>query len=316
MDYYSLFGLQSNATDAEIKKAYRELSFKYHPDKNVNATDYQRKENEKKIKEINEAYETLKDPNLRRQYDNRNADPFQNIFSQMFNNQPGFNVQQQQQRNSFRNPYQSPMVNIFDIINEIHSQNHGEPFVFTTMYEQPNTPTIIPTIDVKVDVTLEQSFTGTQIPITIEREIKNGQFSYHEEEKIYVSIPAGIDSSEIITIPEKGNEYNKKKGDIKVQVCLKPHEVFERKGLNLIYKHTITFKESIVGFDFVLNYIDNSSFKIKNIRGSIIQNLEEKTIKGKGFSRDGSTGDLVIVFKVVSPKLLSEEQLATFESIL
>jgi DnaJ family protein B protein 4 len=332
MDYYNLLGLQSNATDSEIKKAYRELSFKYHPDKNVNATDFQRKENEKKIKEINEAYETLKDPNLRRQYDNRNADPFQHIFSQMFNSQPGFNVQhsnvqhsnlqhsnvQHQQRNSFRNPYQTPMMNIFDIINEIHSQNgaHGEPFVFTTMYEQPNTPTVIPTIDVKVDVTLEQSFTGTQIPITIEREIKNGQFSYHEEEKIYISIPAGIDSSEIITIPEKGNEYNKKKGDIKVQVCLKPHEVFERKGLNLIYKHTITFKESIVGFDFVLNHIDNSSFKIKNIRGSIIQNLEEKTIKGKGFSRDGTTGDLIIVFKVVSPKLLSEEQLTAFESIL
>ncbi len=307
MDYYHILGVQPNATDSEIKRSFRELSFKYHPDKHVNSSDYQKKENDKKIKELNEAYETLKDPALRRQYDNRNSNPLQQIFGEMF--------KQNQQQTAFRNPYQHhPMMNIFDILNEIHGQP-GEPIIFTTMYENQPTSNVVP-IEVKMGLTLQQSFTGTQLPILIEREIKNGNSSYREQEKLYVNVPPGIDTDEIITIPEKGNEHNGVKGDIKVQITLKPHEVFERRGLNLIYKHTITFKESIIGFDFVLNYIDDTSFKVRNIRGSVIQNLEEKTIKGKGFTRDGSTGDLVIVFKVVSPKLLSEEQLSALESLL
>jgi DnaJ family protein B protein 4 len=307
MDFYQILGVQPNASDSEIKKAYRELSFKYHPDKHVNSSEYQKKENDKKIKELNEAYETLKDTALRHQYDNRNINPLQHMFGDMF----------KQQQNAFRNPYHSPMMNIFDIINELHSQQ-TEPIIFTTMYDNtqftPN-PTVQP-IEVKLPITLQQSFLGAQLPLMIEREIKNGNSVYREQEKIYVSVPPGIDTDEIITIQEKGCEHNNVKGDIKIQIFIKPHEAFERRGLNLIYKHTITFKESIVGFDFVLNYIDDTSFKIKNTRGSIIQNLEEKTIKGKGFTREGSIGDLVIVFKVLSPKLLTEEQLSTLDLIL
>lgn len=343
MDYYQTLGIQPNATDNEIKKAWRELSFKYHPDKNVNSTEHQKKENEKKIKELNEAWETLRDPVLRRQYDNRNANPFQHFFGDIFK-------QQHSQPNGFRNPYHTqpmmnPMMNIFDIINEIHNQHgqQGEPIIFTTMYEgtHMNQPThlnqqthmnqqthpnqtnsntshnvVIQPIEIKLDLTLEQSFTGTQLPIMLEREIKNGSTVYREQERIYITITSGIDRDEIIIIPEKGNEVNGIKGDVKVQIILKHHEVFERRGLNLIYKHTISFKESIVGFDFVLNYIDATTFKVKSSRGNIIQNLEEKTIKGKGFTRDGSIGDLVIVFKVVSPKTLSEEQIESFEAVL
>lgn len=312
MDYYHTLGIQQNASDSEIKKAWRELSFKYHPDKHVNATDYQKKENDKKIKELNEAYETLKDPVLRRQYDNRHANPFQQMFGDIF---------KQQQTQPFRNPYQqNPMMNIFDIINEIHSQQ-GEPIIFTTMYDgmppQTNTSQItVPSIETKIELTLEQSFKGTQIPIMIEREIKNGNIVYREQERIYINIPPGIDTDEIISIPEKGNVINNVKGDIKIQIILKHHEVFERKGLNLIYKHNISFKESIIGFDFVLNHLDETSFRVKSSRGNIIQNLEEKTIKGKGFTREGSTGDLVIVFKVATPKTLSEEQILALESVL
>jgi DnaJ family protein B protein 4 len=320
MDYYRILGIQSSATDNEVKKAWRELSFKYHPDKNINMSESHQKENEKKLHEINEAYETLKDPVLRRQYDHRNSNPFQQMFGDIFKQH-----HQTSHHTAFRNPYmqqsmQTPMMNIFDIINEIHSQQ-SDPIVFT-MYDnqhhtqQSNMTQQVNPIEVKLDLTLKQSFTGAQLPIMIEREIRNGTSIYKEQERIYITVPPGIDTDEIITIPEKGSECNGVKGDIKVQIILRRNEAFERRGLNLIYKHTITFKESIVGFDFILNYIDDTSFKIKNTRGSIIQNLEEKIIKGKGFTRDGSTGDLIIVFKVVSPKLLSEEQLTAFDTIL
>jgi DnaJ-class molecular chaperone len=322
MDYYSILGVQQNASDTEIKKAWRGLSFKYHPDKNTNNSEQQKNENEKKLREINEAYETLKDPVLRRQYDNRNANPFQQMFGDIFKQQQSFHQQ------AFRNPYQqqNPMMNIFDIINELHSQQ-GEPIIFTmydqqhhnqthhTQSQQSSSQPILP-IEIKVDLTLQQAFTGAQVPIMIEREIKTGNTSYREQERIYVNIPQGIDTDEIITIPEKGSQHNGIKGDIKIQISLKHNEVFERRGLNLMYNHTITFKESILGFDFILNYIDNTSFKVRNIRGAIIQNLEEKIIKGKGFTRDGSTGDLVIIFKVVTPKPLTEEQLSVLDGVL
>jgi DnaJ-class molecular chaperone len=325
MDYYHILGVKPNATDTEIKKAYRELSFKYHPDKHVNSSDFQKKENDKKIKELNEAYETLKDPQLRSQYDIRDSNPFEKIFGEMFKHHS---------MNNFRNPYQQqPTMNIFDILNELQS----EPIIFTydmngggmghngmghngmghngMAHNGMGHATIEP-VEIKLEITLEQAFTGSQIPIMITREIRKGISSYKEQERIYMNIPQGVDTDEIITIHEKGNEVNGTKGDVKVQIVIKHHEVFERKGLNLIHKYTIDFKQSIIGFDFVLNYIDGTSFRIKSSRGNIIQNLDEKIIKGKGFSRDGSTGDLIILFKVLSPKTLTEEQLLSIESIL
>ena len=224
------------------------------------------------------------------------------------------------------------MMNIFDIINELNGQqqHHSEPFVFTTIYETPQpsndmkpnpvvktNPVVKPKpIELKVELTLEQSYTGIQLPIMIEREIKNGNSSYSESERIYIVIPPGIDSGEIITLNEKGSEINGTKGDIKIQVSLKQHQVFERQGLNLIYRHSITFKESLIGFDFILNHIDGTSFRLKSSRGNVIQNLDEKIIKGKGISREGGIiGDLIIVFKVSSPKELTDEQLTTLESL-
>ena len=86
-------------------------------------------------------------------------------------------------------------------------------------------------------------------------------------------------------------------------------------GLNLIYSQTITFKESLCGFEYLLNFIDGSPLRLKSSRGNIIQNGDDKSVKGKGFTRDGQVGDLVIRFKV-TPQELSEEQILLFEKEL
>jgi len=293
MDYYKTLGINPNASDSEIKKAYRSLSFKYHPDKNSdpNVTDT--------YKKINEAYEVLSDPQKRAQYDNPN--PMESLLKEMFRGKPT-------PMHSMPNPMHS-MPNVFEEIFKMH--NMGEQVIFS--FDEPQ----IAPLDKKIEITFEQSYKGGNIPISIEREFRKGQMCFKEQEKIYVVIPSGIDDGEIIEIPDKGNVMFDKRGILRLHIKIM-HDSnlkFERKGLNIIYNQTITFKESICGFEYLIHYIDGSPLKLKSSRGNIIQNGDEKSVKGKGFLRDGQTGDLVIHFKV-TPQELTDEQISLFEKEL
>jgi molecular chaperone DnaJ len=154
------------------------------------------------------------------------------------------------------------------------------------------------------------------MPVTITRTISHGLSRTKETEKIYVTVPPGIDSGEIIELPEKGNHQQNHKGPLKIHIKVKPHEVFERKGVHLYCLRNLSFKESICGFDFTLTLLDGTTLKLKSSPGHIIQNMDEKVIKGKGIHRDGSGGDLILKFKVLSPQVLSEEQVALFANLL
>jgi DnaJ-class molecular chaperone len=308
MDYYKILGIHPNATDSEIKKAYRSLSFKYHPDKNPDPSVSET------YKQINEAYEVLSDPQKRAQYDNPN--PMESLLKEMFRQERKPNMQQNM------NPHMG-MPNIFEEIFKMHSMggmggvnmgginmNMGEPVVFSF-----DEPIQIAPLDKKIEVTFEQSFKGGNIPISIEREFRKGPMCFKEQEKIYVMIPPGIDDGEIIEIPDKGNVMFDKRGVLRLHIKIIQDQKFERKGLNLIYNHTITFKESLCGFEYLLNFIDGTPLKLKSSKGNIIQNGDEKSVKGKGFNRDGQCGDLIIHFNV-TPQELTEEQIALFEKEL
>ena len=316
MDYYKTLGLTPNASDSEIKKAYRALSFKYHPDKNPDPSVAEQ------YKLINEAYETLNDPQKKTQYDNRNNPlSMDSILKDIFQNQ----MNHGNRRNS-----QGPQ-NIFEEIFKMQSMGsmgsmHGmaEPMIFFTddsinmnhvnHVNHVNHINIEP-LDKKVEISFEQAFKGANIPVLIEREFRKGNNIFKEQEKIYIVIPQGIDDGEIIEIPDKGNGHFDHRGPLRLHIKIIQHTIFERKGLNLIYKHTISFKESICGFEYLLHYIDGSPLKLKSSKGNVIQNGDEKTVKGKGFQRDGQTGDLIIHFKV-TPQELTEEQSALFETTL
>lgn len=289
MDFYEVLGIDENASDSDIKHAYRALSFKYHPDRNST------KEAGDKIRDINEAYETLIDKSKRRQYDSRGSHPLENILNEIFKG------------NQKKDPFEMMMGQHFG----------GEPIFARVSHQMPifeiQKP---PILEKKIEISFEESFRGTQMPINIEREIRNGKMSYHEEEKIYISIPPGIDDGEIIEIEEKGNIFNDLRGNIKLYIRVNYNNAYERKGLNLIYTQTVSFKESICGFAYIMSHIDGSKLNLKSSRGNIIQNGDEKNIKGRGFTRDGQVGDLIIKFKVTPPKILTEEQLILFESVL
>jgi DnaJ-class molecular chaperone len=304
MNYYDVLGVDSHASGNEIKKAYRNLSFKYHPDK-YNGND-------EKFKHINEAYETLSDHSKRDKYDtqmnlnHKLTSNTGNFMEEMLQSFLGINKRQ------IPNPGFGVMELNPEMINMMMKSNMD---IFSGV-EEPQQPD---NVICNVSITFTQSYTGCTVPVQVEREIVSNKKTYIETEKIYLTLPAGVDNGEIVTLTGKGNIVNKVSGDVKAKVFIEQDTsqfAFERSALNLIYHKTISFKESICGFEFSITHINDKVMKFDSSRGNIIQNGDKKIISGKGFNRNGMIGDLVVIFHVETPSVLNEEQIKTFESVL
>lgn len=315
-DYYKLLGVETNATTDEIKKAYRKLSLIYHPDKN-NGKD-------EKFKEINEAYSILSDENSRQQYDmQRNGfGGIPHFFGGMggppgmppgFHMPFGMNVggaPPEEFLNMFFNMGGEPNIHPGMFGPNVQIFRNGVP-VNMNQIQKPQ-----PIIK-NVEITLDEAYTGCQKPVEIERNVREGSVTRLEKETIYLKIPKGIDDNEAIVINDKGNIHSQtNKGDIKIFIKIKNTTSFKREGLNLIYNKNITFKESLCGFSFDLQFLNNKTFKINNNSGTIVINGFRKIINGLGMSRDDNTGQLIIEFTVTYPEKLTENQLRVLNEIL
>jgi DnaJ-class molecular chaperone len=291
----------------EIKKAYRRLSMIYHPDKNKNNPD-----TTAKFQKISDAYETLGDPEKKKEYDQTRNNPFVkmmngqsgdgmgDLFANLFGGMPmqfGHNVP----FGGGRSPFDSgdafgPNVRIF------HNGIPINPQGFVQGLQKP-TPIIKHLI-----VSIDNILTGTTIPLDIERWLIQDGNKVFENETIYVNVPKGIDDGEIIVLRDKGNVIKEDcKGDIKLFIKIKNDTDFKRSGLDLLYEKIITVKEALCGFSFELKYITGKIYTINNTSGNIIDNGYRKIIPNMGFSREQHTGNLVIIFKIKFPEKLSPE---------
>ena len=168
-----------------------------------------------------------------------------------------------------------------------------------------------------IEITIDEAFTGCTKPIEVERIIKDGNVNKTEKETIYITIPKGIDDNEIIIIREKGNMFSDdNKGDVKIFIKIINNSDLIREGLNFIYNKTLSFKESLCGFNFDLPYLNGKTFKINNTSGTIISNGYKKVIPNLGLERDGHKGNLIIVFSICYPEKLTLEQISALEKIL
>ena len=139
----------------------------------------------------------------------------------------------------------------------------------------------------------------------------------NEKERIYVKIPKGIDNNEIILIKNKGNIYNNIVfADIKIQIKIKINEKFNRHGLDLILYKNITLKESLWGFNFEFIHLNNKNYIIQNGGESIIREKEKKIIHNLGMERDDYFGNLIIIFNIKYPNLLTKDQQDKLREIL
>jgi DnaJ-class molecular chaperone len=295
-DYYKILGIEKTANSDEIKKKYRKLSMKHHPDRGGSKDTFQK---------INEAYQILGDDQKRKMYDVQSNNPLGNLFGENANQMDGlFNMFFGGQ---MPNGMGHPNVQIF---------RNGIP-VNNNMNINRKPPTIVKSIE----VTLKQAYIGINYPIEIERWIREDNTRRIEKEKLYIDIPMGTDDGEIIIIKDKGNiGLNNILGDIKLHIKVKNNSYFVRDGLDLLLKKTISLKEALLGFIFEIEHLSGKSYKINNTNGTIIRPFYKKNVNNLGMKRKNKNmemvGNLIISFEVLFPKNLTDDQKEELSKIL
>jgi len=340
-DYYRILGVSRNATQEEIKSAFRKLALKYHPDRNPG-----NKEAEIKFKEINEAYEVLSDPEKRRIYDSYGEEGLRGSFGNDFGSAfEGFR--------SFDDIFGDVFESFFgDIRGSSRKKRRGEDLKYD------------------IEVSLEDSFYGNKVDFEYERlvvcnkcngrgaesesdikrcstcggrgrvQYSQGFFSFtqtcpkchgegkvitrpcslcdgqgvvNKKEKITVKIPLSVDNGMILRISGKGDENRYgDAGDLYLEVKIKHHHLFERNKNDLIYNLNIEIWDAVLGGDVEIPLLEGGKTKIKIPPG--VQNGKIIRIENKGMPilNTKKRGDMLVNIRINIPTDLTSEQKELF----
>lgn len=341
-DYYEVLGVNKSATDAEIKSAYRKLAKKYHPD--MNPGD---KEAEEKFKEVNDAYAVLSDPDKRKKYDTYGSAAFENggagagyggfsgmdfdlgdIFGDIFGG--GFGAARERRNGPVRGDDLLQRVFIsfdeaaFGCKKEIrYSRVEKCPDCNGTGAAAGTTPKVCTKCSGTGQMRAQQrtpfgimqtsrvcdACGGTGEIISNPCKGCRGTGLHSVNKTLEVSIPAGIDNGQRVTLRGMGNEGARGGGvgDLFISVQVRPHAVFERDGFNIYCEIPITFTDAALGAQISVPTLEgNTNFDIPE--GT--QNGTSFTIKQKGIPNINGRGrgDLIFRVAVEVPKGLNESQ--------
>ena len=292
-DYYQLLGVKKTATDDEIKKSYRALAKKYHPDRNKG-----NKEAENKFKEISEAYAVLSDKEKRAQYDRLGAEAFsfpggggQNPFG-------GFDFSQfmrnAEAAGARRRSTRGTPSGFTDIFSDLFGGGAGGGF------EQP--PMQGSDINAELTIDFRDAVLGTTMDLQV-----NG-------DPIKVKIPEGVADGQTIRLRGKGSPGSSgaPAGDLNVLVHVRPHPFFERKADDVHINLPITIGEAVKG----------AQIDVPTIRGAVKARIPPGTqggqtfrLSGKGIKRkNGSYGDQYYRVEIVVPRDAPHDAVEKIES--
>ncbi|MBP4138459.1 DnaJ C-terminal domain-containing protein [Flavobacterium geliluteum] len=295
IDYYKTLEITKAATEAEIKKAYRKLARKYHPDLNPND-----KEAEKKFKEINEANEVLSNAENRKKYDKygkdwKHADEFEKA---------GYNPNQQQQSRQQQNNQ-----NYSDFGGGDFSGNDFSDF-FNSMYGEAGSGRGQSKyrgqdFNAELQLDLATAYNTTKQNLTV-----NGK-------NIRITIPAGVENGQIIKITGHGGPgaNGGPNGDLYITFVIENNSDFKREGNNLYADVNLDLYTAILGGEIYVNTFDG---KVKIKVPEETQAETKVKLKGKGFpiyKKDNQFGDLYITYKLKTPTKLSLKEKELFEEL-
>tara|TARA_R110002020_G_scaffold454898_3_gene670877 strand:- start:1363 stop:2271 length:909 start_codon:yes stop_codon:yes gene_type:complete len=295
IDYYSVLGIEKSATGADIKKAYRKLARKYHPD--VNPDD---KEAELKFKEVNEANEVLSDPEKRKKYDKygkdwKHADQFEQAGA-------GAGRQQRSQGNSGAG-FGGESFGGADYSDFFESMFGGSGGGFrqggrSTKFKGQD-------FNASLEVDIHDAYKTHKQVLTV-----NG-------ENIRLTIAAGLEDGQTIKIKGKGAPgiNGGPNGDLYIKFVIKNNTKFAREGDNLYATVELDLYTAMLGGDIVADTFDG---KVKLKVAPETQTGTKVRLKGKGFpvyKKEGEFGDLILTYSIKNPTNLSSEEKKLFEEL-
>jgi len=299
-EYYDILGLQKNASEQEIKKAYRKMAMKHHPDKNPDNPAA-----EEKFKELSEAYEVLSDSDKKQVYDKFGKEALQG------------------------NGGGGPQVNPFDIFNNIFGSGgmggmggmHGMPPGVNVrmggmggmhgmggmggMGGMRNQSSNVVT---RIMVTLEEVYTGVTKEINVTRKNKDKS----EKIQLKINIPSGCGDNVKMVQKGKGNiEGELGAGDLIIVITHEEHPFFKVSENHIVILKKIKFGTSLLGTRFNVQLLDGSNINI-DVDGPIYDG-DIRAIQNKGLpvmNRNGKdSGDLVIKFEVEKELSFTKDQI-------
>eukprot|EP00475_Leptophrys_vorax_P029742 TRINITY_DN4392_c0_g1_i1.p1 TRINITY_DN4392_c0_g1~~TRINITY_DN4392_c0_g1_i1.p1 ORF type:complete len:324 (+),score=82.14 TRINITY_DN4392_c0_g1_i1:1869-2840(+) len=320
-DYYKILGLSKDASDADIKKAYKKLAMKWHPDKNLE----NKEEANLRFQEIAEAYEVLSDEEKRKIYDSYGEEGLKQGTPDG-NFQGGYHFSGDASK-IFEAFFGGAGGDPFGMFGDCGGAGGFRSFRMGGMpsgmggmhfgdmmgQAQPEAHPIY--------VTLEELFTGITKKMKVTRQRFVGRSRQEDQVVLEVEVKPGWKSNTKVTFEGEGDQLQPgaPPGDLVFVIQEKPHPVFQRKGNNLIYKATVTLKEALVGAVVKVPTLDGRKLKITAPDDVIVYPGYEMPVEGKGMplSKNPSVrGDLIVVFDVQFPRQLTEDQRKQLDQIL
>lgn len=287
-DYYKILGLKKDASKGDIKKAYRKLARKYHPDVNPNNA-----EAEKKFKEINEANEVLSHPENRKKYDQygkdwKHAEEFEKQRKQQQAYQKQAGGQQQYGSEDYSDFFESMFGG---------GQGFGSRGQATHFKGQD--------FNASLQLNLSDVYKSHKQTLTV-----NGK-------NIRLTIPAGVENGQVIKIKGHGGKgvNGGDNGDLFIKFVINNNTAFKRNGNNLHLLVDLDLYKAVLGGEIVVPTLNG---KVKLKVKPETQNGSKVKLKGKGFpvyKKEKQYGDLLITFTVIIPKNLSDKEKELFTEL-
>jgi curved DNA-binding protein len=290
IDYYKILGIDKNASDEDIKKAYRKLARKYHPDLNPNDAAAKQK-----FQQINEANEVLSDPEKRKKYD---------AYGKDWKHADQFEQQQQSHRGSAGSSGQWEGGDFGGgDFSDFFESMFGGGFQGRGSRSQGKYRGQDYTAELHLE--LKDAYTTQKQTLSV-----NGK-------NIRITIPAGVENGQTIRIPGHGapGVNGGPAGDLYITFHIAPHPAFRREGNNLYTDATIDLYTAVLGGETVLDTLDG---KVKLTVRPETQNGAKVKLKGKGlpvYKKEGEHGDLYITWHVKIPSALTEEEKELFRQL-
>lgn len=299
-DYYKILGVNEDAELKEIKKAYRKLALKFHPDMNPDA------DAEEKFKQVAEAYEVLKDQTKRAEYDEMKR--YGANSEQGFTPPPGW--QSYGSNHSANNGSSADFSDFFNSVFGGRAQGFGSDGAQQHKGQD---------LEMEVPIFLEESVSGLTKSLEYSIPVFDGQQSKQIKKSLNVKIPAGVADGARIRVKGQGapvhgasEEHTQLNGDLFLHIRLVPHPLFDVQGLNLLLTVPVTPWEAALG----------TKLEVPTLSGKISLNIPANSnagkklrIKGKGLKNKTAQGDLLVVVKIVIPPTTNNETKRLWEQL-